>query len=115
MGPTASDAVAVLEKHRTPDSAALADTCYALFCIRGDEADLKTLADILVSDRYPRADRAAAARYLIALGGKAAPVAEYVRQNMPLPDSIARLDLAIRDNFFTRVEQNAPALRLLPR
>ena len=115
IGPAASEAVAVLEKYRTPDSSTLADTCYALFCIRGDEADLKTLAEILVGDKHPRADRSAAARYLIALGGKAAPVADDVREKLPLPQSVARLDLRIKQSFFTRAEQGAPPLRLLPR
>lgn len=115
IGPAASDAVAVLEKHQAPDSSSLADTCYALFCIRGDEADLKAIADILFDESRPYADRRAAARYLIALGGKAAPVAGFVRENLPKLQSVLRLDRRIRESFFTRAGQGAPPLRLLPR
>jgi len=115
IGPAATDAVAVLEKYCTPENTALADTCYALFCIRGDEADLKTLAEILVDEKRPYAVRRDAARYLIALGGKAAPVADFIRRNLSKLQSVHRVDYRIRKSFFTQVEKDAPPLRLLPR
>ena len=115
IGPAAADAVAVLEKYRTPESSRLADTCYALFCIRGDEADLKTLADILVDEKRPYPARRNAARYLIALGGKAAPVADIVRENLAKLKPVHRIDYRIRKSFFARVDEGAPPLRLLPR
>ena len=115
VGPAAADAIPVLEKYRTPESSRLVDTCYALFCIRGDEADLKTLADILLDEKTPYHTRRNAARYLIALGGKSAPVADFVRENLSKLKPVHRIDYRIRKSFFAQVEKDATPLRLLPR
>jgi hypothetical protein len=77
--------------------------------------DLKALADILLDEKHPYAMRRNAARYLIALGGKAAPVADFVRENLSKLESVHRIDYRIRKTFFAQVEKDAPPLRLLPR
>ena len=115
MGPAAAAAIPVLEKYRIPDNSYLATTCYALFRIRGAEADLKMIAEILMDKERPYADRREAARYLIALGGTSAPVADFVRRNLSKLEPVHRLDYRIRKSFFAQVEKDAPPLRLLPR
>ncbi len=113
IGPAASDAVAVLERYRTPQNSHLADTCYALFCIRGEESDLKTMVGLL-GDKENCGAWEDVVRYLIALGAKAAPVAPLVRDRLSLlkarPDLVSQLELT----FFRRVEEGGSPLRLLP-
>ena len=88
IGSAASDAIAVLEKYRNPENSYLADTCYALFCIRGDESDLKIMAGLLGDTSCPRgsSEWEDVGMFLNALGAKAAPVAPLVR------DRLSRLD-----------------------
>ena len=76
---------------------------------------LKALAEIMFDEKHHYAGRRNAARYLIALGGKSAPVADYVRENLPKLESVHRIDYRIRKTFFAQVEKDAPPLRLLPR
>ena len=115
MGPGAAEAIPVLEKHATPENSELAATHYALLCLRGDPKDLYAIAEILFDEKRPHGDRRAAARFLIALGGKAAPVADLMRQRVPDMDVNLRFKHILQPRFFERVEQNAPALRLLQR
>ncbi len=113
IGPAASEAVPVLERYRTPQNSHLADTCYALFCIRGEESDLKTMVGLL-GDKENSGAWKDVVRYLIALGAKAAPVAPLVRDRLSLlkarPDLASQLELT----FFRRVEEGGSPLRLLP-
>ena len=119
IGPAASDAVDVLEKHRTLENRFLADTCYALFCIRGDESDLEMMAGLLGDKDRPRGYESGEwrdiARFIGALGGKAAPVAELVRERSSLLDSAPSLKRRIETVFLKRVEEGAKPLRLQPR
>ena len=115
MGPAAAEAIPVLEKHATPGNSELAASHYALFSLRGDVKDLQAIAEIMFDKDHPYADRRAAARFLIALGGKAAPVADYVREHLPDMDVDLRFKYKLQESFFQRVDQNAPALRLLQR
>ncbi len=114
IGPKASEAIAVLEQYRTPENKYLAYACYALFCIRGDESDLRTLAELLGDKSGPHADQKwkDAGRFLIALGGKASPVAGLVRDRLPLLASNPELKRNLESLFFKRVEQNTKPLRL---
>ena len=115
MGPAAADATTVLEKHATPENSHLATTHYALFCLRGDTKDLRAIAEIMFDDKRLYADRVDAARFLIAIGGKAALVADYVREHLPNMDVNLRFKYKLQASFFQRVEQELPALRLLQR
>ncbi len=117
IGPAASDAVAVLEQYRTPENRFLADTCYALFCIRGEESELKTMAGLLGDKGRPRgySEWRDAARFLNALGAEAALVAPLVRDRLPLLDSEPSLRRELELTFFRRVEEGGRPLRLLPR
>jgi len=119
MGPAASEAIPALEKHRTPENRFLADTCYALYCIRGGEEELQTLAEIIGDKDRPRGYESGAwrdaARFLKALGVEAAPVAGVVRERLALLEKAPSMKRNIESVFFKRVEEGAPALRLLPR
>ena len=117
IGPAASEAVPILEEYLTPENWYLADACYALYCIRGGESELKTLAEIVGEKSRPRggAEWRAAARFLSALGSEAASVVPLVRERLPLLDTDPSLRRYIEDVFFKRVEEGAPPLRLLLR
>ena len=117
IGPAASDAVAVLEQYRTAENPCLADTCYALFCIRGGDAELKTIAGLVGDESRPRgySEWKAAARFLIALGAKAAPVAALVRDRLAFLESEPPLRRELELIFVRRVEEGGEPLRLLPR
>ena len=117
IGPAASSAVTVLEQYRTPKNQFLADTCYALFCIRGEESDLKTMVALLGDKNCPRgsSEWEDVVRFLNALGTKAAPVAPLVRDRLPLLDAEPDLRRQLESTFFPRVEEGGSPLRLLPR
>jgi len=115
MGPAAAEAIPVLEEHATPENSELATTHYALYCLRGDPKDLDAIAEILFDEERPNADRRAAARFLIALGDKAAPIADHVREHLPAMDVNLRFKYKLQSTFFQCVEQKAPSLRLLQR
>ena len=121
IGPAASDAVAALQQYRTPENPFLVDTCYALFCIRGGEAELQTMAKIIGDTDVPRGNESGqwrdAVRYLVALGAKASPVVPLVRERMQLP-SVEEECPAIHRRMtltLTGVEQGREPLRLTPR
>jgi len=116
IGPEASNAVVVLEQSRTPENPYLADTCYALFCIRGHESDLKMMAGLLGDKSRPRGPKEwqDAAKLLIALGAKASPAAGLVRDRLPLLASESSLRRNIESLFLKRVEESAKPLRLMP-
>ncbi len=117
IGPAASDALAVLEQYRTAENPFLADTCYALFCIRGEESELETMVGLLGDESRPRgsAEWEDVVRFLTALGAKAAPVAPLVRERLSLLDSKPSLQRQLELTFFRRVEEGGKPLRLLPR
>ena len=119
IGPAASTAVPVLEKYRTPENAYLADVCYALYCIRGGEAELRTMAQLIGDKDCPRGHESgqwrAAVRFLKALGADAAPVAPLVRQRVALLENAPSMRRNIEMEFFPRVEAGAKPLRLTPR
>ena len=117
IGPAASDAVAILEQYRTSENPYLADTCYALFCIRGDMSGLKTMAGLLGDKSRPRgsSEWEDVVTFLNALGAKAAPVAPLVRNRLALLDTHPSLRRTIESAFFKRVQEGAESLRLLPR
>lgn len=117
IGPAASDAVEVLEQYRTPENPYLADTCYALFCIRGEESDLKTMAGLLGDKSCPRgcSEWEDVVRFLNALGVKAAPVAPMVRERLLLLETAPDLKSQLESTFFRRVKEGRSPLRLLPR
>jgi HEAT repeat protein len=85
VGPAASDATAVLEMYRTPKNRYLADTCYTLFCIRGDVANLETMVRLLGDKSCPRgaSEWRDVVRFLGALGAKAAQVAPWCGSEYP--------------------------------
>ena len=117
IGPAASEAVAVLEKYRTPQNAYLADTCYALFSIRGDPSDLKTMVDLLGNTSCPRGAQEweDAITLLSALGSKAAPVASLVRDRLKLLDSKPNLKRQLESVLSQRIEAGGSPVRLLAR
>jgi HEAT repeat protein len=117
IGPAAAAAVSLLETYRTPDNPYLADVCYALFCIRGEEKDLTTLVEMIGQENLPAGsgEWQAAARFLGALGGKAAPVAERLRQRLSLLDREPTVRQQIEKTGLKRITENAAPLRLLPR
>ena len=117
IGSAASDAIAVLEEYRNPKNSYLADTCYALFCIRGDESDLNTMAELLGDTSCPRgsSEWEDVNMFLNALGVKAAPVAPLVRDRLSRLESQPELKRQLESTFFRRVEESASPLRLLPR
>ena len=116
IGPAASEAVPVLEKYRTSENPYLADTCYALYCIRGGESELKTMAELVGDGSRTQQEWATAARFLMALGSEAAPVASLVRERLALLETpYPALKRRIESTFFKRVEEGATPLRLLLR
>ena len=116
IGPAASEAIPSLEQYRTPENPNLGDTCYALFCIRGEESDLDTMVGLLGDTNCPRGSAAWAdvVRFLNALGAKAAPAASLVRDRLPLLDSELDLKRQLESTFFRKVEDGESSLRLLP-
>ena len=106
-----------LKKYRTLGNPYLADVCYALYCIRGDEKDLTMLVDMIGQENLPHGggEWQAAARFLGALGGKAAPVAERLRERLSLLDKESTLRQQIEEIYLKRMTENAKPLRLLPR
>lgn len=117
IGAAAAAAVPALEPHRTPDNPYLAHLCYALYCIRGDEGELATLAGLIGQQGLPLGAEAwqAAARFLGALGGQAAPVVPQVRQRLALLDGEPVLKRQIETSLLQRAADGARPLRLLPR
>jgi len=118
IGPAAAEAVTMLEKYRTQDNPYLADVCYALYCIRGDEKELTTIVEMVGQPGLPygSSEWYAAARFLGALGGKAAPVAERLRERLSLlADAEPTLKRQIETVYFKRITENGRPLRLLPR
>jgi len=121
IGPAALEAVPILQKYRTMDNPFLVDTCYALFCIRGGEAELLTMARIIGDKDVPRGHASGqwpdAVRFLIALGTKAAPAVPIVRERRELPAVKEREPTLYRrmELILTGVEQGREPLRLMPR
>ena len=117
IGPAASDAVTVLEQYRTPENPHLADTCYALFCIRGEESDLKTMAGQLGDKSRPggSSEWQDVIRFLNALGARAAPVVPLVLERLRLLDSEPDLKRQLESILLQRVKKGESPLRLLPR
>ena len=117
IGPAASDAVTVLEQYRTPENPHLADTCYALFCIRGQRSDLKTMVELLGDENRPRGDSEwrDVIRFLHALGAQAAPVAPLAKERLPFLDSKPELKRQLKSILLERLKKGESPLRLLPR
>ena len=116
IGPVASEAIPSLEQYRTPENPNLGDTCYALFCIRGEESDLDTMVGLLGDTNCPRGSAAWAdvVRFLNTLGAKAAPAASLVRDRLPLLNPELDLKRQLESTFFRKVEDGESSLRLLP-
>ncbi len=117
IGPAASDAVPVLEKYRTPDNPYSPGISYALFCIRGDQKDLEAIVESLGQTGLPygTSEWYAAARFLGALGGRAAPVADAIRDKLPMLDAEPTVKRQVESVCLKRITDNAKPLRLLPR
>ena len=115
IGPAASGAIAVLEKYRTPKNPYLANTCYALFSIRGDESDLKTMVDLLGEASCPRGSEEweDVITLLNALGGEAAPVAPLVQDRLSLLDSKPNLKRQLELVLSQRIKAGGSPFRLL--
>lgn len=81
LGPAASAAVPVIEKHLRPDSKYLADAYYTLYCIRGDEADLGRMLRLLERDDLNRpTQRSYVITFLNCLGVQAGSVTGTARE-----------------------------------
>ena len=117
IGSPASDAIAVLQQYRHSQNPYLANTCYALFCIRGNVADLKMMARLLGDTNCPRGSEEweDVVTLLNALGVKAAAVAPIVQERLSLLDSQPALQRQLTSTYFPRVKKKAPPLRLLAR
>ena len=107
----------MLEKYRKPDNPYLADVCYALYCLRGDQKDLTMLAEMIGQENLPygAGEWYAAARFLGALGGQAASAAALIRGRISLLGKEPTLRRQIETICLKRIEENAQPLRLLPR
>ena len=114
IGPAAADALAALEKYANPENRYLADTYYALSCIRGDAADFEKLARMLEEKQSPQAEaeRTNAARFLNALGAAAASVAPLVRDKLTIDPKLKK---GLEAAFLKKVEEGEGPIRLLPR
>ena len=115
IGPAAAEAVPVLQMYRTPENTYLADTWYALYCIRGDPSDLTAMAELIGDKSRPVSDWYAAVRFLAALGAEAAPVVPLVTERLGLLDSEPTLRRKIETEFVKRAQGDAKPLRLLLR
>jgi len=113
IGPAAKEAIPVLEKFATKDENYPVSAYYALYCIRGNKSDLFKLVDVLKSSKKEMASqKPAVISYLAALGVKAAPAADVVREIMKTDKSLAEnggLKL-----FIERVEKGEGPAILLP-
>ena len=80
IGPSATQAVGALEQYATLANDYLADTRYALFCIRGQTSDIENMVSLLDrTDRVRPWEKRDVVSYLNALGIKAAAVADQAR------------------------------------
>jgi HEAT repeat protein len=113
IGPAASKAIPVLEKYAGKDSSYAASVCYAHYCIRGDTADLFKMVDILKSNKPDMTEqKPSVISYLAALGVKAAPAADVIR-------NLIKEDKSLADNkglalFLERVENKKGPAIILP-
>ncbi|MFC1509567.1 HEAT repeat domain-containing protein [Candidatus Omnitrophota bacterium] len=113
IGPAAKEAIPVLEKFATKDENYPVSAYYALYCIRGNKSDLFKLVDVLKSTKADLASqKTSAISYLAALGVKAAPAADAVRDIMKTDTSLAENEgLQL---FLERVENNQGPAIVLP-
>lgn len=116
IGPPAAEAAEVLEKYATPDSRYLADAYYALFCIRGDVADLENMVALLRRDDLNRPlQKKYVVGYLNALGVRAAPVMGQVKELIESQDVDTPHLVDGLKTFIERVDRGKDAHTLLPR
>ena len=105
----ADEAVPILEKYAVQGSPEQARACYALFCIRGEPDDLKSMVDLLKADEPGRVEMP---RYLNALGAKASPVAAEITQLLTLEEFAEHK--AELQAFLTKVEKGEAPVTLMP-
>ena len=86
IGPAASPAIPALERYAAKENLGpkQADSYYALFCIRGEVADLRKMVDLLKHPRLSAGTKKHVAKLFERLGAKAGPVADEVRQIVEL-------------------------------
>ena len=110
IGQSASDAIPVLQKCAADgNNPKRGCAYYALFCIRSEPADLKSMVGVLRKDEKGPAEMA---RYLDALGAKARPVADRVPEMLELTEFAAcREEL---ESFLKKVEEDEGPVTLMP-
>ena len=112
LGPSATEAIPALERYATPSSSYLADAYYALFCIRGQTADLEKMVKLLTrTDLTRNRQKHYVVGYLNALGVTAAPVADEIRAMLKSKDIKNREGL---EAFLEKVDAGEGPYVLLP-
>ena len=87
IGPAASAAVPTLEKYaaKTTPGSKVADSYYALFCIRGQISDLQKMVELLKDQRVNARTKKNIVALIEKLGAKAEPVIDEMRRIVALP------------------------------
>ena len=109
IGESAEKAIPVLLKYSAEGSPRRGCALYALFCVRGNAEDLDNMVGALKGDEPGRAELA---RYLDALGAKAQPVAEKIKQLAETEAFAAQKEML--ESFLKKVETEKGPTTLMP-